>query len=166
MKAVSQKEFLAAYDAYADALYRFAVVQALDTEHARDAVQEAFVRTWKYMAAGNVVDSLRPFLYRTVRNILIDESRRTPTESLEALQEDGYDAPDPRADVAAVRTEATLTLSHMARLEQNDRELILMRFIDDLGPSEIAQITGMSENVVSVHLHRAIRKLKILMHIP
>ena len=37
-----------------------------------------------------------------------------------------------------------------------------MRFIDELSPKEIAAILGVSENVVSVRIHRGIKKLRQL----
>jgi RNA polymerase sigma-70 factor (ECF subfamily) len=56
--------------------------------------------------------------------------------------------------------EARNALAAMKELDDKSREVITMRFVDDLGPQEIAAITGESDNVISVRLHRGLKKLK------
>jgi len=46
------------------------------------------------------------------------------------------------------------------------REVLVMRYIDDMAPKEIAHILGESENAISVRLHRGIKKVKELMERP
>ena len=42
------------------------------------------------------------------------------------------------------------------------QEILEMRFIDDLSPKEISAVLGVSENVVSVRIHRGMNKLRQL----
>ena len=42
------------------------------------------------------------------------------------------------------------------------REVLVMRHVDGLSVKEIARVTGETENVVSVRIHRAIEKTKTL----
>ena len=48
-------------------------------------------------------------------------------------------------------------------LDEAYREIVLMRFVEDLPPKDIARITGLSENVVSVRIHRGVEKLRTLL---
>jgi RNA polymerase sigma factor (sigma-70 family) len=49
---------------------------------------------------------------------------------------------------------------HMNKLKEEEQNLITMRYLDDLDPREIAEITGMNVNNVSVKIHRAIKSLQ------
>ena len=40
------------------------------------------------------------------------------------------------------------------------REVLLLKFVDDLGPKEISELIEESENVVSVRIHRALKMLR------
>jgi RNA polymerase sigma-70 factor (ECF subfamily) len=161
MRRPSDSDFLKLYDEHADAIFRFCFVQTSDRERAKDAVQETFVRTWKYMAGGKSIDKVKPFLYRIARNILIDAHRRDRTESLDNLTDQGFDVAD--GTDLSVTAEATLAVQAMSRLEPSYREAVSLRYVHDLSPAEIAHITGERENTVSVRIHRGLEQLKELL---
>ncbi len=162
MRRPSDTEFLSAYDEYADAIFRFCYVHTGDRDRAKDAVQETFVRTWKYMADGKRIGNIRPFLYRTARNILVDEHRRSRTESLDSLAEQGFDAAD-GVDTATV-VDASLAVKAMQRLEPNYREAVMLRHVHGMTPAEIAEITGDKENNISVRIHRGLEQLRKILN--
>ena len=155
-----EKDFLKAYDEHADAIFRFCYAQTGNREHAKDATQEAFVRTWKYLAKGSMIDDMRPFLYRTARNILIDEHRKVRNESLEKLTESGFDIADTRTPDASISAEASRAIRLAAHLNPKYREAVLMRYVDEMQPREIAAIVGESENTISVRIHRGLQQLR------
>lgn len=158
-------QFLAAYDEHADALFRFCYAFAGRRDDATDAVQEAFVRTWTYLASGRRIEKMKPFLYRTARNVLIDRSRKATEHSLDGMREAGWDVPDERAADPAATAEAARAVRLVAQLEQPYREAFLMRYVHDLSPRDIASITGESENAISVRIHRGLEKIRTLMGI-
>ena len=159
-----QQEFLEAYDTHADALFRFVSLRTRDRENAVDIVQETFVRTWQYLREGNTIDELRAFLFRTAKNMLIDktiQAKRRNTGSLDQYMEEGGDIPDVKEMHEYDPMDGERVLRLLATLEPLEyREVIYLRYIEELRPSEIADILGVSENVVSVRINRAITKLK------
>jgi RNA polymerase sigma-70 factor (ECF subfamily) len=157
--------FLEAYDAHADAIFRFCYAHTGDRDRAKDAMQETFMRTWAYLARGKRIDALRPFLYRTARNLLIDLSRRSTARSLDALQEEGFDAADERGADPATAAEAARAVRLASMLDEPYRDAVLLRYVNGLTPREIAEITEESENAVSVRIHRGLEKLRDLMKI-
>lgn len=162
MRRPNDSEFLLAYDAHADAIFRFCYVQTSNRERAKDVVQETFVRTWKYLAQGKQIDEFRPFLYRTARNILIDQHRQDRTDSLEQMTNDGFDVADNADTLTTVQ--ASLTVKAIRRLEPKYREAVSLRFIQELLPREIAQITGESENTISVRIHRGLEQIRKILN--
>lgn len=156
-----EREFLEAYEENADALLRHALLRVRDREAAKDVVQEAFARTWLHLSKGRQVEHPRAFLYRVANNVIIDRSRRKKAESLDALMEEqGFEprdehAADP-ADSRAARDAARL----VEGLGEIYRIVVVMRYVEDMSPKEIAGALGLSENVVSVRLHRALARLR------
>ena len=51
----------------------------------------------------------------------------------------------------------------ITQLDDLYRDIILLRYAEDLPPKEIARITGLSENVVSVRIHRGVEKLRVIL---
>ncbi|MCL2856545.1 MAG: sigma-70 family RNA polymerase sigma factor [Oscillospiraceae bacterium] len=72
--------------------------------------------------------------------------------------------PGAQPDEMAVRDEENRALMvAMAKLKDQERQILSMKFATDLGHREIAQILGLSDSNVGVIVHRAIKKLRKLM---
>ena len=160
----NQKQHLDAYDTYADALFRHCYFRLYDREQAKDVVQDAFLRTWEYMQQGNSISNERAFLYRTANNLVIDIVRKQKPFSLDEWQEKGFDVKDEAADPARVIDIASgrEVLQVLHQLDDAHRAVVIMRYVDDLMPREIAAVLGETENAVSVRIYRALRKAKKL----
>ena len=159
-----EADFLALYDESADALFRHCYFRVSDRELARDLTQEAFTRTWEYLASGKSVSHLRAFLFRTAGNLVIDHYRRKKEISLEALADAGF---DPSGDEYLAIPELAAgreAMQAVALLDEGHKHVILLRYVDGLSIGEIALIRKESENAVSVRIHRALKKLNDLLH--
>lgn len=158
-----QEEFLKAYESFADAIFRHCFFRVYQHEQAKDLTQQTFMKVWQYLASGNQVENLRALLYKTANNLIIDESRKKrETVSLEGLEEKGMEPSDnPRSKWEAGLDHECL-LPYLTQLDEKSREVVVMRYIDDLSPKEIATILEETPNVVSVRLHRAMTQLRKL----
>lgn len=153
--------FLEAYDAYADSIFRFALGKTSDRDLAHDLTQETYTKVWEYCAKGNVIEQWRPFLFRTVRNMIIDHYRKKRHTSLEALAEDeGFEPEDPATASQIDDAEAHRVHRAILALPDPSKEVLLLRFIEDMPVKEIALILNCSENVVSVRIHRGLAQLR------
>lgn len=162
--AAIQEEFLAAYDVYADALFRHCMIRIRDRELAKEIIQETFARTWLYLSDRKKVGHMRAFLYRVAHNLIIDTVRKRREVSLDKMQEDeGFEPADERAEDVTVKPEAREALKYLNGLDEIYRTVITMRFLDEMTPKEIAHALGVSENVVSVRIHRGVERLTKLM---
>ncbi|HRH26265.1 MAG TPA: RNA polymerase sigma factor [Candidatus Paceibacterota bacterium] len=155
-----------AYEEHADALLRFCLLKVRNREKAVDIVQDAFVKTLQYMQAGNEVLSVKSFLYKTAHNLVIDDYRRKHSDSLDDMSDQGFDiASDGHEGLPLLSVDSEKALRAVHDLDEKYKDIVLMRFIDDLSPKEISELTGLSENVVSVRIHRALEKLRIALNI-
>lgn len=156
-----QKKFLEAYEAHSDGIFRHCYFRLSNRERAQELTQETFMRAWQTLKEGAEVQSIKAFLYRIAHNLVIDEYRKKKEVSLEMLQESGFDPSiNDTKELVEHAIEKEKFLKALERLDEDERHLIVMRYIDDLGPSEIASLTGERQNVISVRLNRAVKKLE------
>ena len=170
-----RQRFSDAYERYSDELFRHSSLRLSDRERAVELTQECFLKTWEYIERGERVEEFRPFLYRTLRNLIIDEYRKKKPRSLESMLEIGEETdvetlmPADESNTlerAVERFEGKRALEALERLPDLYREVITLRYIESLSPKEIAEIVGESENAVSVRLHRGLKKLHTLLEEP
>ncbi|TAK57721.1 RNA polymerase sigma factor [Patescibacteria group bacterium] len=160
--ADTQEQFLRAYEKHADALFRYCFFKVSDRETAKDLLQETFTRTWLYISQGGHIINIKSFLYRTLNNLIIDTYRKKKSQSLEELSEQGFDysaEPNQRERVEN-HLDGTQAIKMIRQLPPKYREVLFMRYVQELSLKEISSITKMSVNSVSVQVHRAIEKVK------
>lgn len=156
-----EDEFLQAYDAYADAIFRHCYYRLFDRERAKDVMQDTFLRAWEYLEKGNKVDNMRALLYRIANNLIIDFIRKKKETSLEAMQEDGFDpATDDDMSKIGNRLDGAEAVKALQQLDDSHHEVLVMRYINGLEPAEIAEIIEDTPNAVSVRIHRGLEKLR------
>ena len=140
--------FAILYERHRGALVRYAGSLLRRSEHdAEDVVQDVLVRAHDALRAGDVPDELRPWLYRLTRNRAIDEVRRKRWGD-EALDgERTFFSADAREEpeVALRRKESMRRLvEDLAGLPVRQREALLARELDGLGPEQVATQLGVS----------------------
>lgn len=164
--------FSDAYERYSDELFRHCSLRLSDRERALELTQECFLKTWNYIERGEHVEEFRPFLYRTLRNLIIDEYRRKKPHSLEGMLEGSEETsievlmPQDESntlEAAVERFEGARALQALDKLPELYREVLALRYVDSLSPKEIADIVGETENTVSVRIHRGLKKLRSLL---
>jgi len=148
--------------------WRFSTSVCGHADDAEDAMQEALIKTYRYVGRIREPGAFRPWLYRTVRNACLIGRRKRAGEpvrlrSLDEVQPgDGramlIDPPDPGknpeqlADNAALRRRLRKALR---MLPGPYRAVIFLREMEGLSTREVAQVMGMSEANVKTRLHRA-----------
>ncbi len=168
-----QRSFEEAFALYGDELFRHAFFRLSDRERAADAVQETFLRAFAYSRADSIHD-MRAFLYRTLRHLIIDEYRRKKAHSLDAMIEDEDTASDAflpmdetnTVEAATDRLDARAVIEKLPELPPQYAEVLTLRYVDGLSPKEISVRIDVSENLVSVRIHRALKALKTLFETP
>ena len=132
---------------------------------ATDIAQDVFLKVFEGNKHLDQETELR-FLYTVARNKIIDFFRKKQTTSLDANQELFHTITDIsilRPDDQAVQTSDTATLFGLLdQLPDSDREIIIMRHLQELEYEEIAEIVDKEESSVRQTVSRGIKKLKEL----
>ncbi|MEY3784440.1 MAG: hypothetical protein RLZZ230_762 [Candidatus Parcubacteria bacterium] len=162
-----EERFLKAFDEFNDALFRHAFLRVSNREKAVDLVHDTFTKVWSYIRNGYEIDSFRPFLYKVLNNLIIDEYRKRKEVSLDAMLEiDGVDEgsfdelSENTVETLAATIDGKKAFELLEELPDQYREVIIYRFVDQLGPREISELIEESENVVSVRIHRGLKMLR------
>ncbi|MEZ0258253.1 MAG: RNA polymerase sigma factor [Chthoniobacter sp.] len=138
-----------------------------DVGLSEDIVQEAFM---KLHAQFHTVLSPQPWLYRTVHNLAVDHQRRA--SKIVLVGDHGEDEPSgPIADAAdsqplpdeqIARWEGIgLVRLVLETLDERSRDLIRLRFNEDLSYKEIAERTGLTVGHVGYLLHHALKAMAL-----
>ncbi len=161
-----EKAFLAAYDLYADGIFRFIVSKTSNLEVGHDLVQETFTKAWDYCTKGGEVQQWKAFLFHTAYNLIVDYYRKKRSVSLDEMAEDqGFIPVD--ASITPANEEAEVTRIRIILSEMDDtyRDILMLRYIEDMSVKEIATTLDLRENVVSVRIHRGIKILREKLHV-
>lgn len=147
------------YSIYLDQIYRYVFYQVRDKMTAEDITEDVFIKAWK--AIGSCKGKEKTFLswlYRIAHNHLINTLRgMNKTKSIEK---------DNLAEVIASKSEIEEGIEHQELLEaitclpKNQKQVIILKFIEGLDNREIAKIMGKKEGAIRISQMRALATLR------
>ena len=151
--------FAALYDRYVDRIYAYAYRQVQDATSAQDVTAVTFEKALKQIRRYEWQDhGFGPWLYRIARNEALSKLRRQKWLSPKSW----FGTTELRATETAVQTRQTRQTIHraLARLRPKDRDIIVLRYLEELPSEEVAEILACSPDNVYVRLHRALARLR------
>ncbi len=132
-----------------------------DTHAARDVVQDTFLRLCR-QDPEKVRDNLKSWLFTVCRNRALDLLRkRKPVTPLDDIQWKKVAGPGLQPDEDAERKERQARLdATLARLTDNQREVIVLKFQQDLSYRQIEEITGLRAGNIGFLIHTGLKRLR------
>ncbi|MEN9935677.1 MAG: hypothetical protein RLZZ387_2256 [Chloroflexota bacterium] len=157
------------YNRYVDALYRYLYARCGNAAMAEEALGELWLRVVQYLPRFRIPSdgadqAFASWLYTIARNLLVDmqRSHRLTTGDIPA----SVAAPGPELDAGVQkRDEYQSLVDAIRRLTDDQREVILLRFHEELTSAEVAQRTGRTETAVKALQHRALAALARTMRV-
>ncbi len=176
-KAGDREAFGVLVHRYQGRAFRLALRVLRDEEHARDVVQDAFVKAYGSLGKFEGRSSFYTWLYRVVMNLCLDSKRRDRSgRQVEWNEEYAFEvAPTPVTpnpggedrDGPSASLERKELREVMARaiqeLPEDARRTLELREIDGLSYAEIAEGLGIPKGTVMSRLHYARRKLRTIL---
>ncbi|OGG41362.1 hypothetical protein A2837_02490 [Candidatus Kaiserbacteria bacterium RIFCSPHIGHO2_01_FULL_46_22] len=159
-----EKVFVKTFSEYGDAIFRFCMMKVSNVEQAEDMTQEVFTRYWQYLRNGKEMSNTRSLLYTIANNLAKDWYKKKRAVSLDDQMESGRVPADKNAspETTAGYYEILDTIDDM---EEKDKEVLLLKYVEGLDPKDIAEILEETANVISVRLSRATKRLQQKLHI-
>jgi RNA polymerase sigma-70 factor (ECF subfamily) len=147
-------------------IFRLILASVRDVENARNLTQECFARAWRSRDRFRGDAAISTWLTRIALNLVRSHEssgrlkfwRRAFRRSAD-VSEIGDWIPASGVspeEAAATREQVEAVWTSLARLSDRQRNVFLLRFVEDMELGEIAAITGMKESTVRVHLFRAL----------
>ena len=147
------------FDKYGNKIYRFIYFRVKNQETAEDLASQTFLKIWEYILAGKKIREFQAFAYKIARNLVVDYYRSRDKEELpliyteEEIEESIKVDPD-----TAINQEILEKL--LRTLPDEQREIIVLRYIEDLSIKAISKIVDKSPGHVRVIIHRSIKELR------
>jgi RNA polymerase sigma-70 factor (ECF subfamily) len=164
MKTKIVDTFKKIYNETSELILKFCQFRVSDREQALDITQEAFMRLWHSLSIGQQIKNGKAYIFTLTRRLIIDWYRKKKSISLEEmneLKEMEYEMVDEKTIHGLdLEPESRFLLQKMDLLPPKHREILELRFIQDLTPLEIGNLLGISANVASVRIYRAVAELK------
>ena len=153
------------YDAYVKQIYRFIYFKVSSAEQAEDLTSETFLKAWQYLKEKREVPHLQALFYSIARSVVIDYYRRSACErgdvpaDDERLSEASEVGSEKLLRDVETKFDMTLVIEKLRGLKDEYREVVVMKYLDELTTGEIADALGKSKANVRVILHRATKAL-------
>lgn len=140
-------------------LLRYALRIVRDEESAQDVVQETFMRYLKAPPSEGNPKQLSAWLFRVAHNLCVDLIRKE-SRMRESCEQIEIPAHDPPASDGFVAEETSRQLGELlARLTENQRTVIVLKFQEKKSYREISEITGLTVTNVGFLIHRGLKKM-------
>lgn len=159
---VDQHEFRAAFDRELPRVWRYLRRRVSSTAEADDLSAEVFATAWRRRHDLPAPEDLTPWLLATARRVAANHHRSIRRRTALVERSGRLDPPRPTAgpaDADPADPRAARLWTALARLGDQDRELLLLRAWDELPVGEIALLLGCTPNAASIRLTRARSRL-------
>ena len=146
--------------------FRVAYLIVRDDAEAKDVAQEAFVRAYRSLQRFDSRRPFRPWLLRIVTNLALNNRRSANrrnalTERFEADIGPSQHAESPE-QATEESEEALRVWQALASLDEKDQAVVYLRYFAGASEEETAAALGHPAGTVKSRLHRALRKLRVV----
>ena len=151
------------YQSYVDRIYRFVYFRVgQNRDIAEDIVSDVFLKAWEKMESFKN-ESFQAWLYMIARNRVIDHYRSSKQQG--SLTEDIHDEKESIEDVVLKNLEVDRVKRALKHLTDEQQEVLVLKFIEDVSNSEIATILGKREDAIRALQSRGIKELRKILEV-
>jgi RNA polymerase sigma-70 factor (ECF subfamily) len=148
------------YERYKQQLYRYLYYRLGDAQVAEDLTTEVFIRLIQSLSTLRVnTPSIQAWVYQIARNLAIDHTRKKAVRKQTHLHEQILDHANDPVLLAERRLNVEQLYQALQQLTDEQREVVLLRFINGHSIAEVAQMIEKSESAVKNLQIRALKSL-------
>jgi RNA polymerase sigma factor (sigma-70 family) len=160
MDAQLEKTFLMGVEQNQHKLLRICSVYSLDDDDKKDLFQEALVHIWQSMPSFEQRSSLSTWMFRITLNVCLRLQSKEKKKRDRFVKLDSISIGQISIDDSVVETQEQLAKLRACIKKLNDADkAVVTLYLEELSYSEIASVTGLSENNIAVKLKRIKAKL-------
>jgi RNA polymerase sigma-70 factor, ECF subfamily len=158
--------FAALYDRYVDVVFRYVLFRVGDRDLAEDVTSETFLRALRRIESVSYQGrDVGAWFVTIARNLVLDhvKSSRFRLEVATAEVDDSRPADSGPEQLVLSKVTRTALLECVGQLGDDQRECIVLRFLQGLSVAETAKVMARNEGAVKALQHRAVRRLAQLL---
>ena len=163
-KVELDREFAELYRSHLRDVYSYSYYRVGNHHDAEDLTEQAFLQAYRHFERARRESNgrpLRPWLIRIAHNLAANFYRDRSRKPQTSLDDAGIvPATHDTEDLVEGREELEEVLAGVAKLPDDRREVLILRFALGMDNREIARALGRSEGATKVLIHRAIRQLE------
>ena len=156
------------YDHYQPRIYRFIYLKVSHREEAEDLTHQVFFQSWKKISEYNFKGfPFSSWLYRVARNEIIDyyRTRKIHYDINEVSEDKSEDvAEGSLAEKVDNKIDISRIKNAIRELRPIEQDIIILRFVEDLSPTEVSKMIDKTPEAVRILQHRAIKRLKQILN--
>lgn len=166
MRSGDEQALVHIFDLYAKLLFYYGLKITFQEHLVTDAVQELFIALWRQRRRLKDVDSIKAYLFKSLRRKLVRSLSRwqyrlfSTSQSIDHVDEV---VPSPEILIIArqVSEERRARLMEMlGTLTRRQREALFLRYFEEMTCGEIAVIMGLSKQAVYNLINKALKQLR------
>ena len=156
---------------YKHRIYAYILRSVKNYEDAEELTVEVFFKAYRALDKWKPQAKFSTWLYKIAYNVSIDHHRSKKRQIVHSLDNDQLPIDEPMAKDLGSDPEKLIVEKDRHRvinqavnyLSRNQKNVFLMNRYDGLQIKEISEVLGIAEGTVKIHLHRAIKKLRVLL---
>ena len=159
------EQFSLIYDQYIEKIYRFVYLKVNSQETAEDITSKVFLKGWEAYQKNREINNIGAFLYQIARNDVVDHYRqkgRTKTISADYISKEPDHKSNPY-EKAVFNENIEIVKSAIQNLKKDYQDVIIWHYLEDMPPTQIAEIIHKPVGTVRVMIHRGLKSLKELL---
>lgn len=141
-------------------LYRFALRITLNTEDAKDVVQETMIKLWKQKEKWDEMQSIEAYAFVICKNKAIDHTRKPSTQTLDEYAKENVDNSSKPFDDVVTKDKLQHIKDIVNSLPEKQRCCMQLRDFEEKTYKEIAIVMNITEEQVKVNIFRARQAIK------
>ena len=160
---------------YLKMIYNFAYRFVGNEKPAEDITQETFLKVWKNIKKFDIEKSFKTWIFSIAKNTCIDYLRKRKDIPMSTFDnddggniiEDNLTDKELKADEIFIQVEDKKQLDRaMKELSVAQKEVIILKYVNEMSLSETAEIMNMPKDTVKSHHRRALIRMKKLLNAP
>lgn len=170
IRAGDERAFEFVYHALAKDLIHFGAGMLGELSVARDVVAEVFIALWERRDTWDPPRGIRAYLFTAVRNRVINVLRDTRRHDrvhgalMTDEEQPGMSAPPVPVDQSLdIADQIDVVFRTIEQFPEARRTAMILHWRNDLSVPEIAEVMGITQNSVYLHLNRGLRTLRQLL---
>ena len=141
-------------------LRRYARAMVSERAAADDLVQDTLEKAWSRVSQWRAGSDLRAWLFSIMHNLRVDQLRR-PGLSTSPMDDEYFDPPTRATQTD--RLEVQDLESALARLPEEQREVLLLVALEEMSYAEVSSVLGIPAGTVMSRLSRGRERLRLIL---